>query len=69
MRVIFNAKTAPWRKICNCDLCHSRLEVVASDLSFIPDSRDGNAYKFTCPVCQHEIWIAASLVPEGVVSK
>jgi hypothetical protein len=67
MRVIRNARNQPWKHIRWCKECHSKLEIVASDLSFVADCRDGNAYKFECPVCKHENWLAATLVPRGLV--
>lgn len=43
--------------------CGSTLEIEFSDLTFVADSRDGNAYTFKCPVCGHETWLDAALVP------
>ena len=67
MRILFNARNQPWSSEAMCMGCHSKLEVVADDLTFMADSRDGDAYKFTCPVCKRDAWIAASLVPKGLV--
>jgi hypothetical protein len=67
MRILFNARNDPWNRQCHCHGCQSKLEIVASDLTFVADQRDGNAYTFTCPVCQCVGWINSSLVPRGIV--
>jgi hypothetical protein len=69
MRVLFNARDQPWSREVDCANCSSKLEVVAADLSFVADQRDGDAYKLTCPVCEHENWLDASLVPKGLVPR
>lgn len=45
-----------------CKDCKSLLEVEAQDGRFVSDSRDGDAYVFTCPICKTENWVAASLI-------
>lgn len=68
MKVLYNAlEKQDWKKQCKCMKCSSKLELVATDLTFVADSRDGNAYTFICPVCKHENWLAASHVPSELV--
>jgi hypothetical protein len=72
VRVLRNSRNEPWRRVTNCRGCHSKLEVVVSDLSylsFVADSRDGDAYRFVCAVCQVENWLDAKLVPAGLVPR
>lgn len=70
MKVIFNAREqSDWKYECDCMGCSSKLEITASDLSFVADSRDGNAYTFVCPVCKRQNWINAKLVPQGIVAR
>jgi hypothetical protein len=52
-----------WNNEFDCQKCDSLIEVEKSDLTFVADQRDGNAYTFTCPVCKHVNWLDASLVP------
>jgi len=68
VKVLFNAREqSSWKHEYDCVGCSSKLEITAGDLSFVADSRDGNAYTFDCPVCKRQNWIAASLVPRGIV--
>lgn len=59
-----NAKT--WTKKVKCDGCKSTLEVSASDLRKVDDSRDGDYAMCTCPVCHRQITWAQSLIPAAV---
>ncbi len=70
MKILYNARTAKnWKRVCDCKDCGSKLKINARDLRPAPfDQRDGAAYIFTCPVCKTENWIAADLVPRGVVT-
>lgn len=74
MKVIHNVhRREKWKRRVVCGApdpgsgftmgCGSTLEIEFSDLTFVADSRDGNAYTFKCPVCGHETWLDASLVP------
>lgn len=69
VKVLFNAleARANWKRKVECRSCRSKLEIVPSDSTFVADPRDGDAYKATCAVCGHENWLAASLVPKGLV--
>lgn len=62
MKIIRNNTMVDKTRRCECTNCGSVLEVGRSDLTFVADSRDGNAYTFDCPVCAHKNWIAASLI-------
>lgn len=62
MKILVNKAKSKWKKKTNCIECSSKLEIVADDLAFVADSRDGNAYTFKCPVCKKENWIDARLV-------
>ena len=68
MKVLFNALDQNWTKECTCTKCSSKLQVDASDLTFVADSRDGNAYTFICPICKEVNWLNAKLVPKSVAA-
>jgi hypothetical protein len=65
MKVIQDASKVPWCHRSNCKSCGSTLEVEKDDLTFVPDSRDGDAFTFECPICWTKNWISASLVPKS----
>jgi transcription elongation factor Elf1 len=65
VKVLHNARERPWIGEFTCQDCDSVLQVETADLTPAPDSRDGDAYKFTCPVCSHVNWVAASLIPRA----
>jgi hypothetical protein len=40
----------------------SLLEMSVSEMKFVSDSRDGDAYTFVCPVFKKKNWVDAKLV-------
>jgi hypothetical protein len=42
-----------------CPQCKSRLRFSRSDARFIADQRDGDCVNIICPVCTHDIYVAA----------
>ena len=48
------------RRQVSCQGCHSILSVTAKDGVFVFDFRDGDFYRFKCPVCEAEIIVNAS---------
>lgn len=45
-----------------CTDCAAQLRAHKSEGRFEADPRDGNAYVFRCPECEHDNWIAESVV-------
>jgi RNase P subunit RPR2 len=45
-----------------CRGCDALLRYRKSEGRHVPDSREGDAYVFTCPVCGHDNWVAADIV-------
>ena len=55
-----NTKTpwkTPWKQSVTCQHCNSTLELEASDLTFVSDQRDGDAYTYVCPCCKEKNWL------------
>lgn len=48
-----------------CGHCRSVLRFKRSEGRQSRDQRDGGALTFTCPVCEHAIWVAAHPPPSG----
>jgi len=42
-----------------CRRCRCVFTFATADATFVPDQRDGNAYRVVCPTCSHNVWVAA----------
>jgi uncharacterized protein with PIN domain len=66
VKIIRNALTeGPQTKTTKCSGCRSELEVSAEDVTFVSDQRDGDAFKYQCPVCKTVTWLDASGCPKA----
>lgn len=64
MKILNNLVNKNWSHRTTCRNCKSELEIERSDLKFVPDMRDGDAFVYNCPCCAQLNYIAASFVPE-----
>lgn len=68
VEVLRKSKATADKKVtvtCSFPGCGARLRFKKSEGRFVVDRRDGDAYKFECPECGHDTWIAASIVERG----
>lgn len=67
MKVLSERK--PWSKRTKCQHCGTRVELNASDITFVSDWRDGDAITYRCPGCSETVWLSAANVPAHVLRK